>query len=346
MKKVFKNIAFIAFAGLAPLATFAQADIHFSQFYETSILRNPSLTGVFSNDYKAGAYYRDQWSSVGAGYVSTLAYGEMRLSVSRVSEDYVSFGFLGYSDKAGSLNQKISSFYPAVNYSKSINPQKNSYLSVGFTGGYTQYSFDRSKMTVNNQFLFGSFNLNNPTGENITNTKMTMWDLGAGINFNSSAGSTNGFTYMIGISAYHLTQPKFTYLEEASSTQNMRLNFNGAMAFDLHDNFVAHVHVNVASQGAYMENIAGGLVTYTEPSVQGGVEYAFSGGCFYRVGDAFIPVVKLRYKNTSVAASYDVNTSLLKQASKLRGGFELTLAVTGNFSNKSEVLKKTVCPKF
>ncbi len=92
---------FIALIFLLPASTYAQADIHFSQFYETSILRNPALTGVFENDYKVGAYFRSQWSSITNPYQTALVSAEYRISVSKASNDYISFGLLGYTDKAG-----------------------------------------------------------------------------------------------------------------------------------------------------------------------------------------------------------------------------------------------------
>ena len=345
MKNKIKNILFIAGLAVCPRLAMAQADIHFSQFYETSILRNPALTGIFTSDYKIGGYYRNQWSSISHPFVTSLGYGELRIPVGHVSNDCVSFGFLGYTDKAGSLDQRISSLYPAVNYSKCINPDRNTYLSVGFTAGYTQYSFDKSKITVNNQFQGGGFDPNNPTGENINNSKLSMWDLGTGINYNSSAGANNSITYIIGISGYHLTQPKFSYFETPGITQNMRWNINGAISFDIKENISTQVQTNFAIQGTYFEQMTGVLLNMAE---SGGDKplYTLSGGLFFRLGDAVIPVAKLKYKNTSIGASYDVNTSKLKQASKLRGGYEITLSLTGDWSDKSGILKKTVCPKF
>ncbi len=340
-----KQTLFISGIALCPLLSMAQADIHFSQFYETSILRNPSLTGIFTNDYRAGVFYRTQWSSISNPFVTTLAYGEVRVPVSRVSNDFVSFGVLGYTDKAGSVDQRISAAYPAVNYSKSINAEKNMYLSVGFTGGYTQYSFDPGKATFNNQYLNGIFNENNPSLENISVSKMSMWDLGAGVNFNASAGQSNSITYILGFSGYHLTQPVFSYNKVAEITENMRWNVNGAVGFNLQDNITTQVHANYAMQGTFTEEMAGALLTYSD---QGGDNtlYSITGGAFYRIGDAIIPVVKVKYKVAAIGFSYDVNVSTLKAASKLRGGYEVTLLLTGDFHNKSEVLKKTVCPKF
>lgn len=347
MTNKLKNIVLLACVAICqPKLAAAQADIHFSQFYETSILRNPALTGIFSNDYKVGAYYRQQWASISNPFVTTLAYAEARFAVGRVSNDYFSIGFLGYTDKAGSVDQKISSIYPAINYSKCLDPDKNRYLSLGFTGGYTQYSFDLSKATFNNQYQNGLFDVNNPTFENITNTKMTMWDLGTGINFNSNAGENNNVTYIIGISGYHLTQPKFSYFENSSITENIRWNLNAAVGFNIAENVTTQIHTNYALQGSYSELITGGLITWAEPGSGSKPDYSITGGVFYRYLDAIIPVVKIKYKNTAIAASYDVNVSTLKEASNLRGGYELTFSITGDFSDKSGILKKTVCPKF
>jgi hypothetical protein len=126
----------------------------------------------------------------------------------------------------------------------------------------------------------------------------------------------------------------------------MRWNLNGALGFNIQDNINTQVHANLALQGAFIEQMTGVLTTYAEPGGGPNPLYTLTGGLFYRYQDAIIPVVKLKYKNTSIGASYDVNISKLKQASKLRGGYEITLSISGDWSNKSGVLKKTVCPKF
>lgn len=345
MKKSFSNALLVMSLAALPQLAQAQADIHFSQFYETSILRNPSLTGVFSNDFKIGGYYRNQWSSISHPFVTALGYGEARFPIGHYSNDYLSIGLLGYTDKAGSLNQSITSVYPALNFSKSLNNEKNTYLSVGFTAGYTQYGYDKSAVTVDNQYQGGHFDPNNPTFENFTNTKMTMWDLGAGINYNTSRGPANDITYMIGIAGYHLTQPNFSYYQTPAVNANMRWNINGAVAFDIKNDVSFQVHTNFAVQGTYMEWVSGILGTIAQ-SNPGQPPYAVTAGLFYRFRDAVIPVVKLKYGKTAIGVSYDVNTSTLKQASKLRGGYEVTLSYSGLFGGVPGVVKKTVCPKF
>lgn len=331
---------------LSPVALFAQADIHFSQFYESSILRNPALTGVFSEDYKVSAIYRNQWSSISNPFETALVSAESRVLVTRDATDFFSFGMVAYYDKAGSIDRKIMCLYPAVNYNKSMEDEHNSFLSVGFTGGYMQYSFDPSKATFNNQYQNNVFNPNNPSGETLPNSKVSLWDLGAGINFNSSMGQSNDMTYVIGVSGYHFTQPKNSYYKDPSIVMDMRWNMNAALSGRIDENFAFQLQANYAMQGAFTELIGGGMIGWNR--VVEGEQPSFSLflGAFYRLQDAIIPVVKMRYKDYAFGVSYDVNVSTLKAASSMRGGYEVTVFKTGLFKAEDRPEQKVLCPNF
>ncbi len=343
--KHLKSLAVLFCIAYMPGIASGQADIHFSQFYETSILRNPALTGVFSDDYKLGVYYRNQWASISNPYNTVLATAETHFQIRQTSEDFVSVGLLAVSDKAGSIDQKISGFYPALNYNKSMNSDHNSFLSVGFTGGYLQYSFNPSKATFNNQYLNGKFDPANPSLENLPNAQISMFDLGAGINFNTSTGENNATTFVIGASVYHVTQPKFSYYQKPGITENMRMNGNAALSSAVNEEVTIQFQANYASQGTYTELIFGGLMNWTTASLGAKDIFVLSGGLFYRYQDAIIPVVKINYMNLAFGVSYDVNVSTLKEASNMQGGTEFTLFYTGNYNDKGPA-KKTVCPKF
>ena len=75
-KKIFGTML----AAVLYMSTTQAQDIHFSQFYENGILRNPALTGIFSGDYKAGVNYRTQWSSISVPFQTMLATAEDRKS--------------------------------------------------------------------------------------------------------------------------------------------------------------------------------------------------------------------------------------------------------------------------
>src|SRR5579862_4264405 len=66
---VIKSIKFVLYFAILGIAgpCFTQ-DLHFSQFFEAPLLRNPSLAGIFTGDYRVQGVYRDQWNSVTDGY--------------------------------------------------------------------------------------------------------------------------------------------------------------------------------------------------------------------------------------------------------------------------------------
>ncbi|MBL7683898.1 MAG: PorP/SprF family type IX secretion system membrane protein [Flavipsychrobacter sp.] len=335
----------IATAILASANTFAQ-DIHFSQFYETSILRNPSLTGLFTGDYKVAALYRNQWSSVSKPYQTGLVNAETRIVMNEVN-DYLSIGLLAYYDKAGSVSMKTLSVYPAINYNKSLEDGHNSYLSVGFTGGFIQRSYDQSKATYNNQYQNNSYNAENPTGENMNNPSFNYWDLGTGVTFSSSNGNEeNSLNYIIGISAYHFTTPRNSFFNNNNIKIATRWNANAALSKPISDLYSFQLHANYSRQGSYNELIAGGLFGWNKKGPNDELLFILFGGVFYRFNDAFIPTVKLRYKDYAFTVSYDVNSSKLKAATKLQGGYEISIIKAGLINNPNREKSRTICPDF
>ncbi len=69
-KKLLYKIVMVLFAVSYQLPATAQ-DIHFSQFFEAPLLRNPSLAGIFTGDVRVQAVYRDQWNSITDAYRTT-----------------------------------------------------------------------------------------------------------------------------------------------------------------------------------------------------------------------------------------------------------------------------------
>src|SRR5579875_1912223 len=130
MKKIFTHFSLML--SFSILSGYVKGqDIHFSQFYENTILNNPALTGIFTDDYKAGVMYRSQWGSITTPFQTTLVDLESKVRVN-TANDYLSFGLLGYFDKAGDISFQTFGLYPAINYNKSLEDKYGSYLNVGF----------------------------------------------------------------------------------------------------------------------------------------------------------------------------------------------------------------------
>ncbi|MEI8278657.1 MAG: PorP/SprF family type IX secretion system membrane protein [Bacteroidota bacterium] len=344
------KIWFVMLCGLLMISksTAVQAqDIHFSQFYETSILRNPALTGVFQGDYKVGAFYRSQWSSIANPYQTAMVTAEMRFGVGKSVTDFLSFGLLSYYDRAGSLNMQTLALYPSVNYSKALNAEHHRYLSVGFTGGYLQRSYDPGAATFNNQYQSGQYDPSNPSGENLPNPKISNYDLGAGISYSSTTGNEEHITYYVGASGYHFTEPKQSFYNNNLIKLQMKWNGNAGMTMKMSENSGLQLHANYMVQGTYQEIMLGGLLSWNKrTSINDEGRFAVYGGIFYRVNDALIPTVKIEFGNYAISGSYDVNVSSLSAASSMRGGYEMSFFITGLFHAYEGTSKQTICPKF
>lgn len=322
-------------------------DIHFSQFYENGILRNPALTGIFSGDYKAGVNYRTQWSSISVPFQTMLATAETRMLVGREVGDYVSIGIAATYDHAGSISFNSMQLYPAINYNKALADGHRSYLSVGFTGGYIQRSFDMSKATFSTQYVGGEFNQLAASGENIQNVSMQAYDLGAGISFNSTVGPTRNVNYYIGAAAFHVSRPKQTFAGDNdllrldtkwSGNMGVRANFNNQFGLTLHGNYTV--------QGGYKETIIGGLVSWQAGNSEKSQNFVLYAGMFMRFKDAVIPTVKIDYNQYSLTASYDFNTSSLKPATNGMAGYELSLFIRGRYKRTTQMGMQVQCPRF
>ncbi len=345
MKKQVTTKLLAAFAVLM-FNNAAGQDIHFSQFYENAIMRNPALTGIFSGDYKAGVNYRNQWSSISVPFETILATAETRIAVNKEVGDYVSFGVSASYDKAGSISFNSFQVYPAVNYNKALEDTRHSYLSVGFAGGYGQRSFDMSKATFSTQYVNGSYASGNASGENIYNATLQYYDVAAGISYNSSAGPNNNVNYYVGAAGYHITKPKQSFQGNQTLVNlSPKLIANMGFKWNITDEYGLTMHMNYTMQSSYRETIMGGLLSWRNIKDQDN-KFVFYAGMFLRFKDAIIPTIKVDYKQYSFITSYDVNTSQLKPASNGVGGMEMSVFIRGTYKKTQHMGYQTECPRF
>lgn len=332
----------------AALTTQTQAqDIHFSQFYETTVLRNPALTGIFNGDYKVSANYRNQWNSIAQPFVTGQVSFETRIPVNDQVNDFFSAGLLAYQDKAGSVDMKTVGVYPVVSFSKSMEDVHNSFISAGFTAGYVQRSFDPTKVRVNSQYGPGGYNPDAPTGEHLSDSKINYFDLGAGINFSSGGGENNELSYFVGVAGFHFTKPRASFYNDDNVKLDTRWNVNAGLTYRIDESFGVIVQGNYTKQGGYSEAIAGGLFHWKSATERASdPNFVLYLGGFYRLNDAVVPVVKVDYMRYSIGFSYDVNVSELKAASNMRGGYELSVVKTGMFKDPKWERSRTACPHF
>jgi type IX secretion system PorP/SprF family membrane protein len=321
-------------------------DIHFSQFFEAPLLRNPSLAGIFSGDIRMQGVYRSQWGSVTVPYQTGSFNVEYKQPIGK-GDDFLTTGLQLVYDKAGTTNFTTTNLLPAINYHKSLNPERNKYLSLGFMGGLVQRRIDRSKMTTNNHFDGNGYNPGLGDGETFTNPNYSYLDGSVGMAFNSALGSREEDNYFIGLAYHHFNRPKNSFYRNPSIELNPKWVASAGARFTLNETSFFTIQADYSKQGQYNETIAGALYSYKlGGSYNESPMYTIHFGGFLRWKDAFIPVVKLDYSPISIALSYDVNVSQLRTASQGRGGTELSITYAGFFDRDNSTRNAVVCPRF
>src|SRR5678810_197857 len=114
MKRMIKSI-FSCLALCAISSGTTAQDIHFSQFFEAPIWRNPSLAGIYTGDIRVQAVYRDQWNSVTNAYRTGSLNGEYKLPIGKAN-DFITAGLQALYDRAGTISWVSTHILPALNY--------------------------------------------------------------------------------------------------------------------------------------------------------------------------------------------------------------------------------------
>ncbi len=320
-------------------------DIHFSQFSETPLLRNPALAGIFIGDLRIQGVYRTQWNTVTVPYQTGSFNAEYKLHLGD-GEDFLTLAGQVLYDKAGTVALTATHILPAINYHKSLSADKNMYLSVGFMGGMVQRKIDRSKMTTNSQYNGTGYDPTLGDGETFTKPNYTYMDGSAGISFNSQVGEKEDDNLFLGVAYHHFNKSaKVSFYGNAKVEMIPKWVFSAGLRMGVTDNAYLTLHADYSKQGPSTETIGGFIYSYKLDDIDN-PKYIFHAGTFLRWKDALIPVAKMEFKPFTLAVSYDTNLSQLKTASQGQGGFELSISYQTFFNRYNSSKDATRCPKF
>jgi type IX secretion system PorP/SprF family membrane protein len=315
-------------------------DINFSQFYELPLLRNPALAGIFTGDVRVTAAYRSQWGSVTVPFQTQALGTDLKFAVNEV--DYLALGLQITNDVAGDSKMGKTQLLPTLTFHKSINGDKDTYLSLGFLGGAVQQRFDPSQLKFDDQFVNGAYSPTNPTRQYFTNTNRTYYDAGVGLLFSSVLGGD--VKYYIGASYFHFTQPKVAFNPANDIRLNKKLMINAGLSAPTGDFDRFILYTDLFTQGGNRQMQGGFMYRHDLVQEEEDNSYSLSGGVFVRWNDAVMPVVKLDYYKLGIGLTYDVNISKLRPASQARGAFELTLSYRSFLNIRNSSAEKVRCP--
>lgn len=337
MKQHFQKLIFLSCLLHFSVCSLAQ-DIHFSQFFEAPLYRNPALAGIVHGDYRIQTVYRSQWNSITSAYKTTSVNAEYKLPIK--NDDFLTLALQVFHDKAGTTNLTTTHLLPALNYHKSLSTERSMYLSVGFMGGYVQRRIDRSKITTNSTYDgLGD-------GEDALIPQYGYWDGTAGLSFNTQLGDKQDNNLVVGAALHHFIRPKNSFYNNGAVVVNPKWVFSADVRFALNDQAYLTLHNDYSQQGSYSEKLTGAIYTHKIGPYTDEPDFTLGLGGFMRWGDAFIPTFQLNYRPFALSMSYDVNVSKLAATSYGQGGYEMSLAYVGFLDRDNSSANAVLCPRF
>jgi type IX secretion system PorP/SprF family membrane protein len=331
-----KVILFLLFC----VPVFVQAqDIHYSQFNASPQNLNPAQTGLFDGDWRFVGNYRSQWSAIPVPYKTFSLAGDTRLKT-KMLNDVPGLGLQINNDKSGDSRFGTTQIFLSGAYIKKLTKDSAHFLSIGIQPGITTKSFNVNALTFDNQYDGDSYNAAIASGENFAKTRITYFDMGAGIAY--LWRKTNRTKINFGISAFHLNRPKQSFFNNDEIRLDIKTTVSAIGQIPVSAKLDVLPSFMYQHQGKFHETLMGVFGKYYLKPVNG-TETAVSLGGFYRLKDAFILAANMDYRNFNVGISYDVNTSKLKEATNRRGGFEISVIYIFR-KLVPFVAKKRVCP--
>ncbi|MFZ9718259.1 MAG: PorP/SprF family type IX secretion system membrane protein [Chitinophagaceae bacterium] len=317
-------------------------DPNFSQFFASPLTLNPALTGKFNGMVRVAGNYRNQWPTINNAFRTATASADFGILENKTGElDRFGAGIMGMYDMNGDGIMKSNYVSASLAYHKGIDESGYHQLSVGFSGTYAQRRVDFSKLDFEDELT--SLGFTGTTTEFLGNNgllNLRYADLNAGILYTGATNDYNSFYF--GASVYHINRPKVSF-QGADYSLQPRITVHGGGYFPAGDGITVFLSGIHQQQAGASETMIGGAIGIDVNSGAENLTTLYAGG-WWRSRDAIVPYVGMEFRNYQLGISYDVNTSLLRTASKRRGGMEISLIYIQQHKDPNR--RKMNCPRF
>ena len=322
-------------------ATLQAQDLHFSQFFNSPLSTNPANTGFIPDaDYRLGATYRNQWSSVlSAPYKTISVFGDAQFFRDRLDNGWLGLGALLLSDQAGSGSLTSTKIYGSVAYHQMLG--LSSLLSAGFNIGWANKRINQTKLKFPDQFDGKFFDNTLPTSVFLTNNNVSYLDVHAGMNY---AYFPDENVYInAGYSIQHVNRPRETFFEDKTTDGRIPMRQTGFVnaILKVNDRVIVNPNAYFSTQAKSTELVFGINGNY---NLSEAGEKQLLAGVYYRLGDAIAPMVGFQLNNVQFAFSYDVTLSALNKYNGYRGASEFSIIKKGFYPENVD--RQSLCPKF
>lgn len=281
-----------------------------SQPLANQLLVNPAMMGL-TNDFRVIVNYRNQWASIDKGYSSYSASlihplflnAKGDTSGKEAGRSRLDFGLNVIDDKSGGFNRISATL--SIGYGLKLNAANS--LHAALTIGYINYQINALDQTFDEQYINGTFNVSNPTGESLRLQKGAP-DVGLGFMWRY-APENNKLQVFAGLAGYHVNQPNMSLIS-GRGTLPARFNFQaGAKVIGAKMDFTPVVIYNL--QGPFKQFIGGLLFAY-KFDTKGKLVI----GTWFKERDAITPQIGYEHKIFFLNYSYDFGISRLARTTR------------------------------
>lgn len=301
-------------------------DAHYSQYFVAPLSVNPALTGFMDGTARAMVNHRSQWSSINNAFSTTTVSADGIILQSKLPKnDRLGIGVMTLSDRVADGLLQNTYVSASLSYHKGLDAEGNYSIGVGLQGTYAQRSIDGSKIILNDQLdAFGQFSRSSSdAAKGVSGLRRNYMDASAGLIFKGRVNERHQF--YIGASAYHLSGPRVTFMDNVDLTVPVRLSFNGVYEAKVGDMLSLSLLGLYTRQEAAQETVLGAIATIGRSYREFDKTPIFYGGVLYRLEDAVIPYVGVEYMDIRFGFSYDYNISALSAATRGQGGTEVSI---------------------
>ena len=320
-------------------------DLHFSQWFNSPLTTNPANTGFIPDaDYRIGANYRNQWSTVMTIPYKTMSiWGDAQIFRSQIESGWLGLGGVILRDVAGSGKLTSTKVYASLAYHQELGEAH--LLSAGFNVGWVNKRINATDLKFPDQFDGKFFDNSLPTSVFLDNPNINYLDIHVGLNY--AYFPTDKLYVNGGVSVQHLNKPRESFFTsdspDFSDQVSPRYTVFGNASYKINDMVIVNPMAYYTNQASASELVGGANLQY---NLSGDGETQLIGGLYYRPGDAFIPLVGFQWKNIRLMFSYDATTSNLKQFNNSRGAYEFALLRHGFYDEYNGTKRRSLCPSF
>ena len=338
-----KRNLFITVFCFSAILSFSQ-DFHFSQYWGAPLQLNPALTGLFKQNIRVNASYRNQWIQLNS-FTTYAVSVDANIFRDKLNGNFIGVGLAFYQELENEATFKNTGINFSFAYNKLFGNKKlKHHVSFGFNTMYAMREANLRDVVYGNLYEKGAnYDLINLDSY----AQKTFVDAGLGLNYLLNIQDQHLMS--IGFSLNNILEKRKDYGSYKDAILYRKYSLNLSAEILLQKQIALIPLLLFQNQGPHTELEFGAYAKYilsqrNNTSLYLGLQYrmaAYENGTLG--SDAVILGLRAEVQDFDIGFSYDFTVSRLSESVILLGGPELYLSYAIALKNNNKQMK---CPKF